>query len=271
MGQTQTVKDRVWLWGMRVNALQETGDGTAPAFGTSTMTVTQAIEKTGVRNVIMAGGLPIDRTSLDLMPSAKRIICKWSVHKHVGGKLVLDCEDCVDKLLAAKRLAAADARIETYHIDDFSTGSIEAGVAPEHLAQLQFVNAVQPPQLPLGGTVYTLSLDRPELPALLPYFAYMLVPLWHTDQIDTLPAALDRLSELSGGKPMLLCLYVYDFGNGRQIPRELMQRQLDLAEQLICEERVTGLAICGTCMMDLDWEANHCLYEWLERAGHREI
>jgi len=268
---TETVKDRVWLWGMKANVLQESSGDGAGGFGTSRMTVTQAIERTGVRNVIMAGGLPIDRTSLALMPSARRIICKWSVHKHVGGQIVLDYDDCVDKLLAAKRLAAADTRVEAYHIDDFSTGSIAAGVAPEHLARLQFVNAVQPPQVPLGGTIYTLSLDRPELPALLPYFAYMLVPLWHVDQIETLPDALGRLSDLSGGKPMLLCLYVYDFGNGREIPRDLMQRQLDLAERLICEERVTGLAICGTCMMDLDWEANHCFYEWLESAGERRI
>ena len=180
-------------------------------------------------------------------------------------------DTCLARLMAAKELAASDTRIEGFLVDDFSTGSIEAGVGPEHLSRMQFANAAHRPQLPLGATIYTMSLERPELVHLLPFFAWFLVPLWHADQIGTLPEALDRLCGLSGGKPMMLCLYVFDFGNNKPIPRELMQRQLDVAEELLCEERIAGLAICGTCMMDLNWEANHCLYEWLDRVGDRKI
>ncbi len=36
-------------------------------------------------------------------------------------------------------------------------------------------------------------------------------------------------------------------------------------------ERVVGLCVCGTCMMDLHWEANECLYEWLDRVGDKRI
>ena len=267
----QTIRDRFWLWGMKVNALQETSDYAALNFGTSTLTVEQAIQRTGAHNVIMAGLMPIARESLDAMPSAERIICKWSLHRGADGKKVMNYEGCLARLMAAKELAADDTRIEGFLVDDFSTGSIEAGVKPEHLSRMQFANATHGPHFPLGATIYTMSLERPELPDLLPFFAQFLVPLWHADQIATLPAALDRLSELSGSKPMLLCLYVFDFGGNKPIPRALMQRQLDLAEMLLCEKRVTGLAICGTCMMDLDWESNHCLYEWLDRVEDRTI
>jgi hypothetical protein len=267
----QTIRDRFWLWGMKVNALQETSDYAALNFGTSTMTVEQAIRRTGAHNVIMAGHLSIVEQSLDAMPSARRIICKSSLHRGQEGRNVMNDDTCLARLMAAKELAASDTRIEGFLVDDFSTGSIEAGVGPEHLSRMQFANAAHHPQLALGGTIYTMSLERPELVPLLPFFAWFLVPLWHADQIDTLPASVDRLSGLSGGKPMLLCLYVFDFGNNKPIPRELMQRQLDVAEELLCEERITGLVVCGTCMMDLDWEANHCLYEWLDRVGNRKI
>ena len=83
--------------------------------------------------------------------------------------------------------------------------------------------------------------------------------------------ALNRLSDMSGGKPMMLCLYVRDFGNAKPIPRELMQHHLDLAERLLHQQRITGLCICGTCVMDLDWESNRCLYEWLDRVGDTTI
>ncbi|NLX07893.1 MAG: hypothetical protein GXY33_22355 [Phycisphaerae bacterium] len=263
--------DRLWLWGMKVNALQEASDYAQLQFGKSALTTEEAVRRTGIRNVIVAGHLPIDRATLDSIPSAKRFICKTSIHKGSGGTFELDPEDTLAKLRATKQLALADPRVEAFHIDDFSTGSIDAGVRPEHLTRLQFANAVEQPQLPLGGTIYTMSLDRPELPGLLPFFAHLLVPLWHAEQIDTVPAALDRLADLSGGKPVLLCLYVYDFGTGKHIPADLMKRHLDLAEQLIREQRVTGMCMCGTCMMDLPWDANRCYFEWIERVGNERM
>lgn len=269
--ESQTIRDRFWLWGMKVNALQETDEYRSLGFGTSRMTVEDAIRRTGATNVIIAGGLPINEETLASMPSARRIVCKTALHRHSGGQLVLDLGTTSDALAAAKRLAARDARIEGFHLDDFSTGSLTAGATPEHLARLQFRNAVTPPHLPLGATIYTMSLDRPELAPVLPYFDRFLVPLWHADQIDEVPQALARLSDISGGKPMVLCLYVFDFGNGRPISADLMRRHLALAEDLLPEEQVAGLCVCGTCMMDLDWESNRVLYEWLERVGDQRI
>jgi len=257
-----TLLDRCWLWGMKPNVLQEAMPG-FNQYGESRMTVEEAIQRTGVSNVIMAGGLPLDDTSLAAMPSARRIIGKWSLH---NGD-VIDEARCLSALLGAKALAARDTRGEGFHVDDFNTGSINAGAAPEHLSRLLFENALHAPRLPISATIYTMSLDRPELPALLPYFDQYLVPLWHADQIDTVPPALDRLAEMTGGKPALLCLYVFDFGNERPLPRDLMQRHLDMAERLLLEQKVVGMCICGTCMMDLAWEANRVLYDWYEKAG----
>jgi len=268
---TTVFRDRLWLWGMKVNILQEHDSFSQLNFGRSTMTVENAIRKTGITNVFLAGHLPIDQSSLDAMPSAKRIVCKQGIHRHEGGKTVMDEIKCREALLSAKQLAARDTRIEAYHIDDFSTGSIDAGVHPAHLRRLQFLNASVGPQLPLGSTMYTMSLDRPELPTLLPYFAYYLIPLWHARQIDTVPEAVDKLAQMSGGKPQLLCLYCYDFGESKPIPYDLMQRHLAVAEDLMRKEKVYGTLLCGTCMMDLDWEANRCFYEWVDKSGDREL
>jgi len=267
--ETQTVRDRLWLWGMKVNALQMT-DNTE--WSESTMTTEEAIQKTGITNVLMAGGLPLTRETLNSMPSARRIIAKWSLHSHSKEKgMYLDYDRCVAALRDAKALAAIDTRVESFLIDDFSTGSIDAGVKPEHLAQLQFVNAAEFPHLPLHGTVYTMTLDRPQLPALLPYFAAYLTPLWHATDIERLPGDVDLLAALSGGKPQLLCIYLYDFGNGQQLSYELMHRQLEVAKMLLSGDKVYGVVILGTCMMDLDWEANRCFYDWLDENGDQPL
>ena len=264
----QTIRDRLWLWGMKVNVLQELGCG----FGKSTMTTEQAIVRTGITNVLMAGGLPLDRPTLDSMPSARRIIAKWSLHGHSKEKgAYLDLDGCLAALRSAKQIAGEDPRIDAFLIDDFSTGSIEAGAQPQHLARLQTVNATEFPHLPLMGTVYEMSLEDERLWACLPYFAGTLSPLWHAADIDKLPGYIARIAELTGDKPQLVCIYLYDFGNGKLLSSELMRRQLDVAERLLREERVVGICILGTCMMDLDWEANPCFYDWLEREGDRVI
>jgi hypothetical protein len=263
----QTLRDRLWLWGMKVNILQSLGQG-GEGWGPSTMTTEDAIQRTGVTNVLMAGLLPLTQETLGSMPSATRIIAKWSLHGHSEEKgMYLDYDGCVAALRNAKQLAAQDPRIDTYLIDDFSTGTIAAGVKPEHLAQLQFVNAAEFPHLPLMGTVYEMSLEDERLWACLPYFASYLSPLWHAADIDNLPKYVARIAELSGGKPQLICIYLYDFGNGKQLSYELMQRQLDVAECLLNEGRIFGVCLLGTCMMDLPWEANRCFYDWLEKKG----
>ena len=49
-------------------------------------------------------------------------------------------------------------------------------------------------QLPFMGTIYTMTLDQPELAGLLPHFAGYLTPLWHAADIDGLPADVRRLA-----------------------------------------------------------------------------
>ena len=80
MQQNQTIRDRLWLWAMRTNILQQ-GGATGEGWAESTLTTEQAIAKSGITNVMMCGGLPPTAESLALMPSATRIITKWGMHE----------------------------------------------------------------------------------------------------------------------------------------------------------------------------------------------
>ena len=266
-----TIRDRLWIWGMQVNALQQTGSFGKLGFDDSTLTVEQAIEQTGIKNVYMAGGLEINEESLAAMPSAGRIVCKWSLHTELDDKIVLNIEVAEARLLAAKQLAASDPRVEAFLLDDFSTGSMDAGASPEHMARLQYINTTTWPHLPLYETIYSMTLERDGLADMMRYADLLLVPLWHFPECDTMPARIERCAELTGNKPMLFCLYFYDFGNHRMLERNEMQQQLDIVEPLIREQRVTGLMMCGTCMMDLGWESVDCYQEWVRRVGDDEL
>ena len=260
-----TLRDHLWLWGMKVNILQKLGCSFSEE--TSTLTTQQAIERTGIHNVLIAGGLPLTRDTMTQLPAARRIIAKWGMHRETDGVMKVDYQRALTAMLQAKELAAEDPRIEAYLLDDFSTGTIKGGVTPQHMADLQFENFSRPPQLPLMATVYEMSLEDERLHRVLPYFAGYLNPLWHAANIDKQKGYADRLAEISGNKPLLLCIYLYDCGNNKKIPYDLMRRQLDVCEEMIREKKVYGVVILGTCMMDLDWEANKALYDWLDERG----
>ena len=265
--QTNTVRDRLWLWGMPVNALQGIGEYSNLGWAESKITANEAIERTGIRNVFLAGGFEINQASMDSIGGARRVVCKWSIHAHADDKVVLDDDRCEQRLLAAKQLAAADPRIDAFHLDDFSTGSMQAGVTCEHLARLQYLNAVIRPSLTSWVTVYTMSLDDKGLPDLLRYFDQIILPIWFVNEIDQLPQFVDRCGQVSGHKPTAVGLYFYDFGNNRHITYDKMLHQLDVAEPLLRERLVTGIEFTGTCMMDLGWPSVQCLYDWLDRVG----
>ena len=268
-----TIRDHLWLWAWP--PMPRDGENLLGCtdFRHTDITMEDAMQRTGIANLVVGMANFAGKDLREYAPSARRIIVKTGLHgtKPDTEEHFVDMDRGLEHLRAAKQAAAADPRIDGFLVDDFSTGTVTAGVTPEHLARFQFVNASEYPHLPYMGTMYTMSLDLPQLPALLPHFAYFLTPLWHADQIDTLPAAVRRLAELSGGKPQLLCVYLWDFGNGRAISYDLMQRQLEVSQQLLIDREVFGVLFLGTWMLDQDWDATRAFDDWLQRVGDRQI
>ena len=226
-GQQQTMMDRLWLWATKVNVWQE-DKNLRLGSTTSRITAEQAIQKTGIGNVFIGNGLEFnEQESLASMPSAQRIICKSALHKYSDGKRYIDYEGAEARLLASKGLAANDRRVEGVFLDDLSTGSIEAGVKPDHLSKLQYINATIWPHLPLSAAIYTMSLELKGLADMLRHLEQIVLATWQqANEIETLPQAVARCTELSGNKPILLCVYLWDFGNETIISRSVMQRHL---------------------------------------------
>ena len=74
------------------------------------------------------------RETLDAMPSARRIICKWAIHREdERGRVVLAADRALAALRDAKELARQDPRIEAYLIDDFSSVSLTARRAARNI------------------------------------------------------------------------------------------------------------------------------------------
>ena len=46
-----------------------------------------------------------------------------------------------------------------------------------------------------------------------------------------------------------------------------MRHQLQVCKEMIRQKKVFGVVILGICLMDLDWEANKALHDWLDERG----
>jgi len=89
---------------MQVNCLQETGEYRHLGFETSTLDTERAIVRTGIGNVLLAGGLPLSAATVAAMPSARRIIAKTSLHRtSEDGEHRIDDEACASALRDAKQ------------------------------------------------------------------------------------------------------------------------------------------------------------------------
>ena len=265
--------DRLWLWCTKVNFWQEHKVYGEHGLAESRITAEQAIQQTGIRNVFIANGLELnEQESVASMPSAQRLICKSLLHEYSDGKGYVDYEGAEARLLASKGLAANDRRVEGVFLDDLSTGSIEAGVKPDHLSKLQYINATIWPYLPLSAAIYTMSLELKGLADMLRHLEQIVLATWQqANEIETLPQAVARCTELSGNKPILLCVYLWDFGNETIISRSVMQRHLDVAEELVRSQRITGIMFCGTSLMDIGLESVECVFDWIKKVGHEPI
>lgn len=270
--ETVKVKDLLWIWGMKVNALQEATSYKDLPFGRSSITVEQVVQKTGITNVYVAGHLPLTKETLQSIPSATRLVCKTSAHGHdEQDRPISGMPEALISLDRVKKLALEDRRIDAFSLDDFSTGSLTAGVTIQDMTNMCFRNALTFPTIPLHATIYPMSLEKKELQGFLTYFDQLVLPMWFADNIDRSEEYIDRLNVISGNKPVLFALYVYDFGKNKMVTRKEMQKQLDVAEALLHQGKITGIMLIGTCLFDIGWEAVDCMYEWIDRVKEDRV
>jgi hypothetical protein len=266
-----TLRDLLWVWGMKVNALQATADYAAFPFAESKTNTEETIQRTGITNVYIAGGLPITEKTLDEIPSAKRLVCKTSAHLYENGKNVPGINNAIDVLENAKRLALYDRRIDSFALDDFSTGSLSSGVSESDMERFCFSNQQNFPSLPLHGTIYPMSLQDKRLPPYLRFFDQLVLPIWFVDEVGKTYEYIDQLNLISGHKPILFCLYVYDFGAHKIATRADMKKQLDIAEALLHNRKITGCILLGTCLFDIGLEAAEYMFDWIRAVGDDRI
>jgi len=232
----------------------------------------------GIPNIMVAS--PMGGSQPSLADTVAR------VEQEAGGRVVCDWLspgegfDFTESLTLVQTVARQSASMEGVILDDMSTGTIKGqGMKPEALSRLCRAIQAQPRPLSLLGVVYTMSTEPdsphyvPNLPDYIRFLNVVLLAEWHGAKLPQLEESLARCNELSGGKPVILCLYLHDFGGGRPMPLDMMELQCETARRWLHEGRIIGIVFAPSFVRshEQDAEVVEWTRQWIERVGDEPL
>jgi hypothetical protein len=252
----QRVRDCLWLWGTLPNVHEEN------VKKLSTITAVEAANYLGVKNMIMGGGLLPSEAAAQLVSSFRRVL--WKLESYQG--------DFAAELAAIHSLAAKHDNIEATMVDDLTSTAISKnGMGPQQIAKVAYALQLERRPLTLWGTVYTMNLGLPTLKNYLNLLNVVDLWSWRASDIPQFKENFERCEELSGGKPTTLGLYLFDFGDGRPMPVNLMEAQCNLALDLLKAKRIFGAVFLSSAVCDLGFESVKWVKQWIATVGDQML
>ncbi len=245
----KTIRDVLWLWGTTVNALEE-------GYGfTSAMSVAQGLDILGLPRAMMCGFLPPTEEEYAGVAHCREMLWEMS----------FDAGFAFERPLAPiAELHGAYPNVTGVLLDDFSTAEISRGATPDVLARMR---RAMPPSLQLWAVIYSMSLDIPNLAEYLQHLDGISFWVWHGRDLPALAEQVEQCHTLSGGKPLVLGLYFYNFGQRQPLTNEEMRGQLETGLELVRAGRCRGLCFLASSVMDVGLDAVEWTRQWIAEHG----
>jgi len=249
-----TVRDRIWYWGLHF------GEGHNP---------TDPLDFFGIPNglVIIVKNRPEPpfQPLMRQITSVKRVV--WSVL----GESLSTRNDLEPVLALAEEFPNLVAGI----MDDFFTTRSDD---PQKIGRFTVaevdnirdrLHAAAHP-LELWTVLYAHQLDLPVGPYLGPC-DLITFWTWWAKHLPDLEANFARFEQIAGEKRRMLGCYLWDWGDDRPMPLDLMQHQCRLGLDYLLSGRVEGLIFLPGPVPLRELETAHWVREWIAEVGDRAL
>lgn len=135
-------------------------------------------------------------------------------------------------------------------------------------------NHVRP--LDMWMVVYTENYglnerEDAELKEYLEYFDGATLWAWTEKEIYDLPEKFEKFKELTPGKRRLFGVYLWNFGDKKEMSKEGVRWQLDFCLEKIKKGEAHGIVFHNNALADLDYEAYDAALSWIEEHKNEEI
>ena len=191
---------------------------------------------------------------------------KWSVLGDASTPLpdteLGNTEDVIAAAKVAKNITGAV-------VDDFFSPERLERFTPEVLSKMK--NRLAENGLDFWCVLYEHNLDTVDLKAYLPCFDGVTFWLWKAEQIEKIEQYVQELKSMIGNKPLMLGIYLWDYGNAAPMNTALFEKQLSYSFKLIENGEIEGAVICSNTIGDADLETNKILKQYIKKYGRREV
>jgi hypothetical protein len=250
------VGDRLWLWCHPAGS----HNGIYGLPGASRITPVEACCYLGIRNALMVKYLeygpspPFDQFALPFA-ALDRVV--WSI---VGASGQTD-EQTREAVL---ELARQTPHITGVIMDDFFKAE---GDSPAHLTLDELTRVRRRLRLPdrtleLWVVLYDYMLDR-HFDAYLDLCDTVTFWTWEAANLGNLERNFERFEKVAERQSKVLGCYMWDYGNSKPMPLDLMQKQCEFGLEMLEAGRIQGMILLASCICDLGLETVTWTRNWV--------
>ena len=259
----KTIREIIWLWA--TPNMDQPGE-----HGVATYAHADGAQKARIlnaRNIMLAGaGLPDDQAEAERLTEQVNHLpgIAWEISADGGGgsfvykKRMAQVRDLVDKY----------PKIQAVVLDDMSTVSRSKGFKPEHIRRIRELLPGKYSRVKIWGVVYTMSLNSKGIDDYIKELDVIMLPEWHASKVGDFEKHVAYLEQKFPDKPIILCLYLYDYGGGRRIPQQFLEQQFAIAMKLALQGRIIGIEMTT---INEDADAVSWTRDWIKRFGDTPI
>ena len=260
----QTIRDLLWVWGNPEMA--KPGEQKLASF--TQASAAGRAKLLGVPNVLIAGqGIPNDDAQADALTcevaSAPCVI--WEISADGAGGPPFDY---TQRITQVKKLIDKYPNIDGVLLDDMSTVGIDHGFQPEHIRRIRQSLDGKYASTKVCGVLYTMSVDRAKIDEYVQELDVISLWVWHAKDLVNLEKYVAHCEQKYPGKPIMLGLYLYDYGDNRRMPLDLLKQQCETALNLAHARRIRGIVFLT---INDDAETVPWAADWVQRVGSQKI
>ena len=260
----KVVRDIMWAWACP--RMTTEGEHTVATYAEAS--ATRKAELLGVPNVVMAGaGLPEDLKQADTwteqVSHCGRLIWEIMADGKGGPPFVYE-----KKTEVVRKMVDKYDNVEGVLLDDMSTVMIGKGFKPEHIRQIRKQLSGKYASVDLWGVWYTMTFDKPGVNDYIKELDVIHLWTWHARDLVDLEKNVAHCEKLFPEKPIVVGVYLYDYGAGRRMPMDLLELQCETALKLAHAGRIEGIVFL-TITNDAEtvgWAA-----DWIKRVGDQKL
>ena len=265
-----TVRDRLWMF-----SVEPTTDDRHYGIPQTRITPIESCGVMGVPNLMMIVNEQLEpkpplanyfRALRPLKQVAWSIVGSGGIMGWAGGR----------ELETLRDLAVKFPNLTGVYMDDFYNERSESGSGTLALSRLREIRdgltvPSDPPRtLDLWVVLYTHQLDMQIGPS-LEYIDIVNLWTWWARDIPKMPENLAKLEQIAPKNRLSLGLYLYDYGDRKPMPVDLMKEQCEFGLEALRKGRVESLVFLGSYLCDQDWAAVEWTREWIARVADQPV